>query len=371
MHAGIRWIDTPEGLDALVAELAGAPFALDTEADSFHHYHDKVCLLQITAGCGDVLVDPLAGLDLEPLRAPLEDAAVRKILHGADYDVRILHRDFRIAPRGIFDTMIAARLTGETAFGLAALLEKFLDVRLDKAHQRADWSIRPLPVAMADYAAADTRHLRDLAAILEARLLELGREDWAREEFERTEAVRWKNGEQASPDAWRKTKGATSLDRRALAVLRELWLWRDATARGKDRPPFKVLRDEALVALARKRPAGRSELEKVEGIFPGFVRSSGATPLLEAVARGVAVPEADLPPPFEDRRVRPDPEFERRVGVLKARRDAVALELGLEPGMLGGRALLEAIQRRIDAGEDPAATPDLRDWQWRLIGPEA
>jgi ribonuclease D len=371
VHAGIRWIDTQEGLDALAAEIAGAPFALDTEADSFHHYHDKVCLVQVTAECGDVLIDPLHGVDLEPLRPSLEDATTRKILHGADYDVRILHRDFRFSPRGIFDTMIAARLTGATAFGLAALLEEHLDIRLDKAHQRADWSIRPLPVAMAEYAAADTRHLRDLAAILEARLVELGRLAWAKEEFERIEVVRWRNGEEPSPEAWRRTKGATSLDRRALAILRELWQWRDATARAKDRPPFKVLRDEALVAVSRKRPANRSELEKVEGIFPGFVRSSGATPLLEAVARGVAVPEADLPPPFEDRRVRPDPEFERRVGVLKARRDAVAKELGLEPGMVGGRSLLEAIQRRIDAGEDPAATPDLRTWQWNLIGPDA
>ena len=223
MHLGIRWIDTQEGLESLVAEIAGSPFALDTEADSFHHYHEKVCLVQLTADRGDVLVDPLAGIDLEPLRAPLEDAGTRKILHGADYDVRILHRDFRFSPRGIFDTMIAARLTGATAFGLAALLEAHLDVRLDKAHQRADWSIRPLPVAMADYAAADTRYLHALAAILEARLAELGRLDWAREEFERIEVVRWKNGEEPSPDAWRKTKGATSLDRRALAVLQELW----------------------------------------------------------------------------------------------------------------------------------------------------
>ena len=371
MDAGIRWIDTQEGLESLVSEIAGSSFALDTEADSFHHYHEKVCLVQITAGCGDVLVDPLAGIDLEPLRQPLEDASMRKILHGADYDVRILHRDFRFAPRGIFDTMIAARLTGETAFGLAPLLESHLNVRLDKAHQRADWSIRPLPVAMADYAVADTRHLHALAAILEARLEALGRLDWAKEEFERIEVVRWKNGEEPSPDAWRRTKGATSLDRRALAVLRELWRWRDATARAKDRPPFKVLRDEALVAVARKRPANRSELEKVEGIFPGFVRSSGAPALLDAVARGVAVPEDELPPPFEDRRIRPDPEFERRVAVLKSKRDAVALELGLEPGVIGGRAILEAIQRRIDAGEDPAATPELRTWQWNLIGPEA
>lgn len=371
MHDGIRWIDTQDGVDAFARELSGEPFSLDTEADSFHHYHEKVCLVQVSARGEDVLVDPLAGIDLEPLRPPLEDAGTRKVLHGADYDVRILHRDFRFSPRGIFDTMIAARLTGETAFGLAALLEKHLDVRLDKAHQRADWSIRPLPPAMADYAAADTRHLAALASLLEARLVELGRLGWAREEFSRLETFRWKNGEERPPDAWRKTKTATSLDRRGLAILRELWLWRDGVARAKDRPPFKVLRDEALVAVARKRPRDRSELEKVDGIFPGFVRSSGAAAVLEAVRRGIDLPEADVPPPFEDRRPRPDPAFERRVQGLKVRRDAVAAELGLEPGFVAGRGILEAIQRRIDGGDDPASTPDLRSWQWLLIGPDA
>lgn len=366
MHLDFEWIDGTRDLALLVAAIGDGPLAVDTEADSLHHYREKVCLVQLSFGGRNALVDPLSGVDLEPLRAPLEDRSRRKVLHGADYDVRILGRDFGFAPVGIFDTMVAARILGETAFGLAALAASQLGVELDKSHQKADWSRRPLPASMAAYAAADTHHLLDLAAILERRLLETGRLAWAEEEFRRVEAVRWREAD-SGDEPWRRVKGGSSLDRRGLAVLAELWRWRDAAAREKDRPPFKVLRDEALVAAARRRPASRSELEGIDGIFPGLVRSPAGAAILDAVRRGIDVPDGDLPEVRTARRERPDPELEKRVARLRAARDEAARALSLDPSVVATRAVLEGMQRRIDAGEDPAGTPDLRRWQWDLL----
>ena len=186
-----RWVQDRESLAESTGEIAAGPVAIDTEADSFHHYREKVCLIQVTFGTTTLLVDPLAVTELGPLGAVLEDPAVLKVLHGADYDLRLLDRDHGVRPRNLFDTMIAARLTGERSFGLAPLLASHLDVRLDKKYQLADWSRRPLPPEMAEYAAADTRHLLDLREILADRLTELGRLEWAEEEFGRLESVRW------------------------------------------------------------------------------------------------------------------------------------------------------------------------------------
>lgn len=362
------WIDDDLALQEAVASLPAGDLAVDSEADSFHHYHDKVCLIQIAAGATSLLIDPLAGVSLEPLRGTLAGSERRKILHGADYDVRILHRDFGLEIGSLFDTMVAARLTGETAFGLAALVEKHFGVVLDKAHQRADWSRRPLPAAMFAYAVADTRHLSTLAGKLGERLESLGRSAWALEEFERIASLRWRSAP-ADGEAWRRVKRAPTLDRRGLAALRLLWSWRDGVARRRDRPPFMVLRDEVLVAVARRRPGSRPDLSEVEGVYASFVRSSAADALLEAVASADALGEGELPEPFDQRRPRPDPVFEAKVGELKKVRDAVAAGLGLDPAVVASRSLLEALQRARDAGDDPATIPELRAWQRGLLGP--
>jgi hypothetical protein len=170
----VAWIDSTAALLAFAEGIGGGPLAVDTEADSFHHYREKLCLLQMSVGGRHALVDPLASIDLAVLRRPFEDASVRKILHGADYDVRLLARDFRIVLVGVTDTMIAARLLGEPALGLAALLAKYLDLCLDKAHQRADWSKRPLSDAMRAYAVEE--HLgRSYAALTQDTTRIMGR----------------------------------------------------------------------------------------------------------------------------------------------------------------------------------------------------
>ena len=363
----MEWIASTEALADALAGVSGGPLAIDLEADSFHHFREKVCLVQLSFAGRDLLVDPLGGVSLAPLRSVLQERSVRKVMHGADYDLRLLGRDHGIAVAGVFDTMIAARLTGERAFGLAALLEKHLGVRLDKKHQRADWSRRPLPPAMTAYAVEDTRHLAELAARLRGRLTELSRLEWAEEEFRRLEGVRW--SESVEPEPWRKIKGATALSPRELAVLREVAAVREEMARARDLPLFRVLRDEVVLELARRRPPAGEALQEIAGLPRPFLAGSAAGALLSAVARAEALPADALPEVRRGVRVRVAPEFEERVKRLRDARDRLAEELDLDPSLLAPRGTLEAVVARELAGEPPASVPELRGWQAALLLP--
>ena len=277
----IKWaVETDELLSRLAGVQRG-PLAVDTEADSMHHYPEKVCLVQLSFGKVDLLVDPLAGIDLTVLQPLLREPGLRKIMHGADYDLRMLDRDFGLKVCGLFDTMLAARLTGETAFGLAALLQKHLGIALDKKYQRADWSLRPLPADMEAYAVLDTRHLESLAELLQAELDRLGRAEWAAEEFGRLEKVRWR--ETAGEDAYRRVKGSGSLDRRRLACLRELVIMREKAARKADRPPFKILSNDLLLKVATEMPQSERELAATSRLPASWSRGRRLALLWEAV----------------------------------------------------------------------------------------
>lgn len=365
----VLWIESTEALAGWVSGLGGGALALDTEADSFHHYREKVCLVQLSAEGRHALVDPLATIDFAPIAETLASGAVRKLLHGADYDIRLLSRDFGLAVLGLSDTMIAARLAGEPAYGLAALLEKYLGVALDKSHQRADWSRRPLPPAMRDYAVADTCHLEALAALLDERLEALGRSSWAAEECRRLESVRWRDRGRDDTEPFRRTQGSRTLDRAGLAVLREVWGWRDVTARKRDRPPFKVLHDETLLTLAKSPPASIGDLARVSGVPASLVRSPSAADLMGAVQRGVSCPEAERPDVRIEVREKLEPAVESRIARIKQRRDELAAGLELDPSVIASRAVLEEMAKRWEAGEDPWAVADLRQWQVGLLRP--
>lgn len=369
MPGTVRWIDTPEGLDALAAGAGAGPFGIDTEADSLHRYRERLCLVQWCAGDDVAVVDPLALPDLSPMRPILEDPGRRKVVHGGDYDVRLFRRDHGISPKGLFDTMIAARLCGERAFGLSSLLERHLGIVLDKTHQRSDWARRPLPDRMLGYAAEDVRHLVSLARILGAEIDRLGRRDWAEEEFRRLEDVRW-SATSEDPERFRRVKGGGSLDRRGLALLRAAWSWREERARRIDRPPFRVLREETLLEIARLRSADRKALASLDGAPRAWRDGGGGVgDLACALEEALALDAADLPEERSVERVRRDPAFEARVRALKALRDERAHALGLEPSFLASRGVLEALQRTLDAGGAPEDVPDLRGWQRRALGP--
>ena len=365
----VRWIAHTEALAEALEGIGAGPLAVDTEADSFHHYREKICLIQLSFGTNDLLIDPLAEIDLEPLREPLGDPRLPTVMHGADYDVRLLGRCCGLEVRGLFDTMIAARLAGETAFGLSSLLERHFGVVLDKRFQRADWSVRPLTDEMKRYAVLDTRHLIELAALLRERLESEGRGGWAAEEFLRLEQVRWQEDE-GSRERWHKIKGAGKLPRETLAVVRELAALRDEVARQRDRPLFRILRDDALLELARLGPTELRELERVSVLPRRWRTGADARALLEAVARARALPPESWPerPP---RKGRPptDPALNDRVQELRDGRDELAGRLGLDPAIIAPRAVLEGVARAELEGSPIEKVGELRAWQRELIEP--
>ena len=342
--------------------------AIDTEGASFHRFVDRIYLLQISNQERTAIVDPLAvdAAALAPLGALLESPSVETVFHDADYDLRLLQQDYGWHVRHIFDTRIAAQLLGLKAFGLAALLERYFGVRLDKKHQRADWSMRPLPEDMLEYAAQDTMYLLDLRARMHEDLEKKGRLSWAREEFARLEGTKWDEDDPAG--AYLRVKGARDLDRRELAILRELVPLRDELAKEMDRATFRVIGNEQLLEIARAKPRSRDDLVKVRGISRGILEKRSLE-LLDAVRRGLDVAEESLPRFPRSPRWDRDPQFDTRVNALKTVRDALSQKLDMDPGVLASRERLEAVARKNPRSRDELADiPELRRWQVDLMG---
>ena len=363
----IRWIDTPHGLAGLLEQLGRpARIAIDTEAASYHRYSDAVCLLQLSTPALTAVVDALQVKDLTALGAVLTDPAVESSFHDADYDLRLLDRDHGLRVGRLFDTRIAAQLLGEPGIGLAALLEKYAGITLDKKFQRADWSRRPLEPGMLEYAAADTHYLLALRDVMAGKLREAGRLGWAEEEFAIALQVRWE--EKPSEEAYLKVKGARLLKPRQLAVLRELYRWRDETAKRLDRATFRVMNPETLLLLAELQPAEVAALRGIRGLSPDQVERRGGD-LIEAIAKGMALPESELPRFERTRRPPPDPAFDARLERLKGVRNRIAEQLGLQPGVLCPNGTLEGIARR-----EPKTPVEMREvegirrWQVEVLG---
>ena len=356
------YLDTVAEVERFSAEIARVTeLALDTEGASFHRFVDRIYLLQLSTRDRHAVIDPLPIGTPPTLGRLVEDPAVEVVFHDADYDLRLLQQDYGWRINHIFDTRIAAQLLGYTAFGLAALLERFFDIKLDKKHQRADWSMRPLTRDMLEYAAHDTRYLLELKDRMSAELERLGRMGWAREEFALLEGTRW--AEELPNTAFFKLKGARDLSRRELAVLRELVPWRDGVAGQVDRATFRVLGNEQLLDIARTQPQARDALGRIKGMPRGILEQRGGE-LLEAVARGLAVPEAELPRFPRSPRWDRDPDFDARVSALKTARDAAAKRLALDPGVLCSRDRMEAVARRNPATvAELMEVGELRRWQ--------
>jgi len=351
--------------DTRLAELlkkieAADRVALDTEADSLHSYREKLCLLQISVsvaananGHDDFIVDPLAGVDLEPLRQVLEPREI--VLHGADYDLRMLRRGLNFTAHRIFDTLIAARLLGIREFSLAALLKRYFGLELPKGSQKANWAKRPLPARMAEYAINDVRYLLPLAEKLEAELDRPRRRDWLRQScqraIEQAAAARVRNQD----ELWR-VRGAGLLHGRPAAVLRALWQWREREAEMADRPPFHILQNEKLVNAAESFAAG--SVPDYKHFSPRRRRA-----FREAARSALLAPESEcpvLPRRFGTRRTA---DTVRRTEELRRRRDKSAEELGLEPSFIAPRNTLEAI-----AADRTRAEKLLVLWQRELLG---
>jgi ribonuclease D len=367
-RGAFEYIDSQAAFDALAARIDGSSLlAVDTEAASFHRYRDRIYLIQLSTRELTAVVDPLAVPDLSRLGRLLADPGVETIFHDADYDLRILHRDYGYTAARLFDTRIAAQLLNEPGIGLAALLEKYLGVTLDKKYQRADWSVRPLLPGMLEYAADDTRYLPALRDLLREQLVAANRWHWAEEEFGLLEAVRWAA---AGPpeEAYLRLKGARTLRGHQYAVLRELFAWRERTAAQLDRAPFRVLMNEAMLEIAKAMPADATALRELNALSADQLRRRG-TEILEAVGRGVQAPPASLPVFERARRPAPDLAYEARVERLKAARNTVAERLPLAPGVLCPNGILEGIARLEPVTvAELAKVEGMRGWQREVLG---
>jgi ribonuclease D len=362
-----EYLDDTASVNRFLEDIAGAKeIALDTEGASFHRFLDRIYLLQLSTRERSAIIDPLPIGAPSALGALLESADVEVVFHDADYDLRLLHQDYGWHVTHIFDTRIAAQLLGIKSFGLAALLEQFFDVKLDKKHQRADWSMRPLTADMLEYAAQDTRYLLQLRDQMKAALEKADRWHWAQEEFGRLEGTRWEAEE--SMEGFLRLKGARDLTRRELAVLREVANWRDTVAAKLDRATFRVMGNEVLFELARRAPKTVAELGSIKGMPKGMIERGGDD-VIAAVRRGLEVPEAELPKFPRGQRWNKDRDFDDRVAQLKSVRDAAAARLELDPGVLCSRERLENIARSgAKTAADLAGVPDLRRWQIEEMG---
>jgi ribonuclease D len=330
--------------------------ALDTEADSLHSYREKLCLLQISVppgdGSKDFIVDPLSDLDLEPLRYALEPREI--VLHGADYDLRMLRRGLHFTATRIFDTVIAARLLGIREFSLGALVKRFFGVDLYKHSQKANWALRPLPPRMMKYAMNDVRYLLPLASKLEEQLERFQRRDWFRQSCDR--AIELAAGvRERTPDEFWRISGAGALDPNAGAVLRALWQWREKEAEMVDRPPFHILQNHELLTAA---------VNFASGSLPDYKKFSARRrqTFREAAKTALQLPQAEWPVMRRHSGIRPSAEMLRCAEKLRERRDKSAEQLGLEQSFIASRGTLEAV------AADPArAKALLVPWQQELL----
>jgi ribonuclease D len=360
--------------------------ALDTEADSLHSYREKLCLIQISVpsavipgnvershetasniGLGDsstslgmtvqsvcdFIVDPLSNLDVQPLRQALEAKEI--VLHGADYDLRMLRRGLNFTPARIFDTVIAARLLGIREFSLGALVKRFFGVELHKHSQKANWAVRPLPPRMTKYAVNDVHYLLPLAGRLEQELEFFQRGDWLRQSCDRAIELGAVERERNPDELWR-IPGAGALDPHAGAVLRALWQWREAEAEMSDRPPFHVLQNQELLKAAVDFASDRVP------DYKQFSARRGQT-FREAAKIGLQSAQSEWPVMRRRSGARPTAGTLRRAEKLRERRDKSAEQLDLEASFIASRSALEAI------AADPSRTAMLLvPWQRELLG---
>ncbi|MEI6561225.1 MAG: HRDC domain-containing protein [Verrucomicrobiota bacterium] len=347
-------IATPEALAEFLEPMRHTGrIALDTEADSLHCYFEKLCLIQISIPGFDVLIDPLAGVPLEPLFEEL--ARHELIIQGLDYDLRLLRRVGMTEVGGVFDTMIAARLVGCTEFSLAAMLQNYFGIVLAKGSQKANWARRPLSAQMEEYARNDTRHLEALAAKLEEELARLGRSDWFRQSCEKAiEATRIVR-EREVDTLWR-ISGSGELRGRSAALLRALWMWRDEEARAVDRPAFHIVHNELLIDSAKRFAAG-------ESVHIAHLSGSRSRRFFEAAEKALALPESEWPKVIRTPRQRPTPEVERRFDEFKKRRDHAAGTHRIDPSLIASKVVLETL-----AADTEATLCKLLPWQRMLLG---
>ncbi len=369
ISSGYVYVNTAEKLADLTETLRGAArVGVDTEADSLHHYFEKVCLIQLSFSGANYIVDPLAGFSLAEFLEVLSQKEL--ILQGADYDLRMLKKTFGFRPKApVFDTMLAAQVLGYEKIGLASLVERFFRILLSKAGQKSDWSLRPLPARLLHYASDDTKYLEAIADGLSENLQRLNRVGWHRECCERVVTSTGLPEKNEAKEVWR-IKGSSKMAPNVLVFVRELWKWRDGEARQKDRPPFMIMRNEDLIELAEWRAKnlqvplsqGPVFLKKFTG--ENFVRLENAI----RFAEGLPLEEWPL---LQKRAEWTEVQVDQtKLELLLVACKMLATELQIEPSFLASRSALTAVIQHqppsIEKGKEWSA---MKHWQAELINP--
>ncbi|MGC9326440.1 MAG: ribonuclease D [Candidatus Hinthialibacter sp.] len=365
-----QYIDSQRPLDRLCEKLTAADrIALDTEADSLHHYYAKVCLIQLTFGEENYIIDPLSEMDFSAFLRVLSSKTL--IFHGADYDLRMLRSSLGFRPCGeIVDTMIAAQLAGYEEFGLSALVQRFFDVSLANLGKKTDWSKRPLSPAQLQYACEDTHYLLPLAERLQILLQEKGRMEWLRECCERVLAAAAVDKPRDLDKVWR-IKGVRFLDRRQLAYLREIWHWRENEAQLADLPPFKILGNQKMLEIVQ-RATRHPDRPLREGLsLPRNCVGARFARLEKAIRKARDLPEEEWPslkkpqpPPVQA------PNCKALITALMTESAKIADSLNIAPSVLATRSALTSIaHHRPQTLRDAAACSSMMRWQAEILYP--
>jgi len=341
---------------------------VDLESDSMFHYQEKVCLLQLSTRTRNILIDTIALKDLSPVGKIFCNERILKVLHGADYDIRSLYRDFGIEMTNLFDTQIAARFLGFREYSLACLLKNLLGVIVEKKYQKKDWSKRPLPIAMLDYAVRDSCKLLSLHQALARELINKGRFSWAEEESKILSRVRpsiIKNG-----PLFINFRGSGKLDPRNLAVLEAILHLREGMAIRRDVPCFKVLGNSQVMELLKKKPTTKRALKAVNCLSPKQF-SSLETPLLKNIQDALNLPESKCPVYPKKAKKLFDPQAAKRIKALRLWRDERASELSIDPSLVCTNLQIQSIA--VEYPQDLKGferISSIRNWQRNVFGRE-
>ena len=360
-------VDTMSGLEDFARSLEKKKIvAIDLEADSMFHFKEKVCLVQIATKRINVVIDTLQIKDLSLLKPFFANRDIKKIFHGADYDVRSLYRDFRIKINNLFDTQIACMFLGINGTGLDAVVQQRFNIKLDKKFQKKDWSKRPLPDEMIEYAAGDAIYLFPLAKILEKELAEKERLSWVYEECAILSKVR--PAALNSDPLYLKFKGAGQLSRRTLAALERLLQLRLKIAKRKDKPLFKIFSNRSMIKLAEAKPANLRRLKKTNALSARQIDMYGNV-LVEAINKALNMPENRLPVYPRSKAPVKKPEVTERIKALKPLRDNKAKALEINPSLVLTNAMINtlAIHNPLDK-DDIERIKELKNWQKKEFG---
>ncbi len=360
-------IDTFDELKNLTRTIKNEQIiGVDLEADSMYHFKEKVCLIQLATESINVVIDPLLIEDLSPLKPIFKNRRLRKIFHGADYDVRSLYRDFKISINNLFDTELASRFLGYSETSLEAMLKSKFDINLDKKFQRKDWSKRPLPQEMISYAAKDARYLLPLAQELTEELIKLQRHRWVQEECEYLSKVR-PNTDGAGV-LYLSFKGAGKLDSRSLAVLEALLQYRRKMAQKKDKPLFRIFGNRSLLILAEKKPSSPKQLEKTRALSSIQTNMYGRG-VLAAIKQAMQIKPSDLPAYPRKKSPRVPLVVAGRIKALRKWRDEQADRLALDPALICTKSLINTIAKhKPQKVSDLDSIEDMKNWQRKEFG---